>query len=140
MFKPSTKILVVDDMMTMRKIIIKNLKDMGFSNFTEADDGAAAWPKIQEAHGINQPFELILCDWNMPVLKGIQLLGNCRTDPRFKDVPFVLITAESEKSQVMEALKLGVSNYIVKPFTLEQLKEKLTLVYKKHFAASAVSV
>ena len=135
MFKPDTRILVVDDMMTMRKIVMKNLKDIGLLDVKEADDGAPAWDLIQKAHAEGKPFQLILCDWNMPKVKGIQLLKMVRQDERFKTTPFVLITAESEKSQVIEALQLGVSNYIVKPFTNDQIREKLETVYKNHFSS-----
>lgn len=140
MFKKETKILVIDDMLTMRKIISKSLKEFGYTNISEADDGATGWPLIEQAHEIRAPFQLILSDWNMPQMKGIELLAKVRNDPRFKDLPFLLITAESEKSQVIDALKLGVSNYIVKPFTSEQLKEKLEAAHKKHFAPSAVKI
>lgn len=137
MFLPETKILVVDDMLTMRKIISKNLKDLSLANITEANDGAVAWPTLQEAHDKGQPFQLVLSDWNMPQLSGLEFLKKCRADNRFKQLPFVLITAESEKSQVIEALQSGVSHYIVKPFTPAQLKEKLEVAYKKHHSAAA---
>lgn len=136
MFKKESKILVVDDMLTMRKIISKGLREMGYETITEADDGANAWPIIEKARDANQPFDLILSDWNMPQMKGIELLKKVREDAKVKDTPFVLITAESEKSQVIEAVKLNVSNYIVKPFTPAQLKEKLETAYKKHQPAA----
>lgn len=134
MFAPDTKILVVDDMLTMRKIISKNLKDLGLCNITEANDGATAWPAVEEAHKGGTPFQLVLSDWNMPQMSGLDFLKKCRTDDRFKALPFVLITAESEKSQVIEAVQAGVSHYIVKPFTADQLKEKLEVAHKKHSA------
>jgi len=140
MFKLDTKILVVDDMLTMRKIISKQLKEFGFTNITEADDGIKAWPLIEQAHQIGHPFQLILSDWNMPQMKGIELLAKVRGDEKLKEVPFVLITAESEKTQVIEAVKLQVSNYIVKPFTSDQLKEKLETAHKKHNAPSSVKI
>lgn len=132
MFAPTTKILVVDDMLTMRKIISKNLKDLGLTNISEANDGAVAWPAVQDAHAKGQPFQLVLSDWNMPQLSGFEFLKKVRADERFKALPFILITAESEKSQVVEALQAGVSHYVVKPFTADQLKEKLEVAYKKH--------
>lgn len=128
MFDPKTKILVVDDMMTMRKIVMKTCKDLGFTEFVEAADGAAAWTKISEAgSGIG----LIISDWNMPVASGLDLLKRVRSDGRYKHLPFLLVTAESEASQVVEAMKAGVDNYVVKPFAPEKLKEKLTEVYAK---------
>lgn len=137
MFAPDTKVLVVDDMLTMRKIVSRHVKELGMNDITEADDGANAWPKLDEAFKSGKPFQLVLSDWNMPKLSGLNLLKQVRADARFKDLPFVLITAESEKSQVMDAIKAGVSNYIVKPFTGDQLKEKILAVYKKHFPAAA---
>lgn len=137
MFPADTKVLVVDDMLTMRKIVSRHVKELGMNDITEADDGANAWPKLDEAAKAGKPFQLVLSDWNMPKLTGLNLLRQVRADERFKDLPFVLITAESEKSQVMDAIKAGVSNYIVKPFTGDQLKEKIEAVHKKHFPQAA---
>lgn len=131
MFAPTTKFLVVDDFATMRKIIKKVLNELGYTNVTEADDGATAWPLIQEAHTKGEPFQFIISDWNMPQMQGINLLKHCRTDPRFKELPFMLVTAESEQKQILEAAKAGVSNYVVKPFNSVTLKQKLEQVYVK---------
>lgn len=139
MFAADTRVLVVDDMLTMRKIVSKHVKELGLTDITEADDGANAWPKLEEALTSGKPFGLVLSDWNMPKLSGLDFLKKCRADARFKDLPFMLITAESEKSQVMDAIKSGVSNYIVKPFTGDQLKEKVLAVHKKHFPAVAAN-
>lgn len=129
MFDINTKILVVDDMMTMRKIVMKTCKDLGYFDFVEAPDGAVAWTKISEAGaGIG----LIISDWNMPNASGLDLLKRVRADGRFKHLPFLLVTAESEAAQVVEAMKAGVDNYVVKPFTPEKLKEKLAEVYTKY--------
>jgi two-component system chemotaxis response regulator CheY len=132
MYGAGTKVLVVDDMLTMRKIISKTLKEVGITDITEAPDGAAAFKATEDALASGKPFQLILSDWNMPQMSGLDFLKKCRADERFKAMPFVLITAESEKSQVIEAVQAGVSNYIVKPFTADQLKEKLTATYQKH--------
>lgn len=131
MFHPSTKILIVDDMMTMRKLVKKNLAAMGFSAFEEADDGQKAWAKLNEHTDIT----LIVSDWNMPNCTGLDLLKRVRSDSRFKTLPFVLLTAEGEVSQIKEALTAGVDNYILKPFTPESLKEKLEQTHKKRIAA-----
>jgi two-component system, chemotaxis family, chemotaxis protein CheY len=131
MFAPTTKFLVVDDFATMRKIIKKVLTELGYTNIQEADDGATAWPLIQEAHTKGEPFQFIISDWNMPQMQGIALLKNCRTDARFKDLPFMLVTAESEQKQILEAAKAGVSNYVVKPFNSVTLKQKLEQVYAR---------
>ena len=134
MFDPNIKILVVDDMSTMRKIVMKNLQGMGYKNFVEAADGIQAWEALTiPGAGI----DLIISDWNMPKSTGLDLLKRVRADGRFKAVPFLLVTAENEASQVMEALKAGVSNYVVKPFTAVSLKEKLEATYKKYAGGKA---
>ena len=128
MFDKSTRVLIVDDMMTMRKIVSKSCKDLGFTDLTEASDGQKAWEAIQAAA---PNFGLIISDWNMPNCTGLDLLKRLRADSRFKHLPFVLLTAESEGSQVAEAVKAGVDNYIVKPFSPEILQKKLEDTYKK---------
>jgi two-component system chemotaxis response regulator CheY len=132
MFDAGINILVVDDMMTMRKIVINGLKKIGFSKFVEADDGATAWPLIEESV-TGDKFDLIISDWNMPQLTGLELLKKVRATPGLEEVPFLMVTAEAEQKAVLEAVQEKVSNYIVKPFSPEVLKEKLELVYKKHF-------
>ncbi len=131
MFPTDTKFLVIDDFATMRKIIKKVLSELGYTNIQEADDGATAWPIIQEAHSKNEPFGFVISDWNMPQMQGIDLLKHCRADARFEALPFMLVTAESEQKQILEAAKAGVSNYVVKPFNSVTLKQKLEQVYAK---------
>lgn len=131
MFPNTTKFLVIDDFATMRKIIRKVLSELGYNNVEEADDGSAAWPMIQEAHTKGEPFGFIISDWNMPQMQGIDLLKHCRGDARFKALPFMLVTAESEQKQILEAAKAGVSNYVIKPFNSSTLKQKLEQVYTK---------
>ena len=128
MFSPSTKILVVDDMMTMRKLVSKTCKELGFTDIVEAADGALAWEAIQNA---NPPIGLVISDWNMPNCTGLDLLKRVRGDQRFGKLPFVMVTAEAEQHQIVEAVKSGVSNYVIKPFTGDALKEKLEAVHKK---------
>ncbi len=128
MFDPKTKILIVDDMLTMRKLVTKVCKEIGFSDITEASDGAKAWEAISAA---SPPFGLIISDWNMPNTTGLDLLKRVRADTRYGKLPFVLVTAEAEQHQIVEALKAGVSSYVIKPFTSEGLKEKLAAVHKK---------
>lgn len=120
-FKPDLKILVVDDFPTMRRIVKTLLKQNGFSNFTEAEDGVQAM-KLLESHG---DFEFIVSDWNMPNMTGLELLKTVRATPKLKHLPFLMVTAEAEKENIIEAVKSGVSNYVVKPFTGQTLKEKL---------------
>lgn len=125
------KILVVDDMATMRKIIKNMLTQMGFTNIHEADDGATAWPLIQSAQAANEPFEFILSDWNMPGMSGLDLLKNMRSNDKVKDTPFLMITAEAEQGNVVIAVKAGVSNFIVKPFSAQVLQEKINKIFKQ---------
>lgn len=128
MFSPSTKILIIDDMRTMRKIVTKALKDLGFENITESEDGAKGWAALTT---VDANFGLVVSDWNMPNCTGIDLLKRVRGDSRFTKLPFVLVTAESERSQVVEAITLGVSAYVVKPFDTESLRTKLDEAHKK---------
>lgn len=120
-FKPDLKILVVDDFPTMRRIVKTLLKQNGFNNFVDAEDGVEAY-KLLQAHG---DFEFIVSDWNMPNMTGLEFLKTVRADPKFKHLPFLMVTAEAEKENIIEAVKSGVSNYVVKPFTGATLKEKL---------------
>lgn len=131
MFPPNTKILVVDDMKTMRLVMKKALTANGFTDITEADDGETAWPIIQQAANSGQPFQLILSDWNMPKMKGLELLKLVRNDEKMRAVPFILVTAESEGEQVKTAITSGVSQYVVKPFTAEIIMEKLKSVFAR---------
>lgn len=125
------KVLVIDDMATMRKIIKNMLGQIGFKNLHEADDGATAWPMIQEAHASGEPFEFIVSDWNMPQMTGLDLLKNIRESDNFKHLPFLMITAEAEQGNVVIAVKAGVSNFIVKPFSAQVLKEKIDKIFNK---------
>ncbi|MEO0336741.1 MAG: response regulator [Pseudomonadota bacterium] len=133
MFASSTGILVVDDMKTMRKIVTKSLKNMGFEKITEAEDGQKAWALLNDPPF---PVELVISDWNMPNSTGLDFLKRVRADSRYKDLPFMLLTAENEAAQVKEAVTAGVSNYMVKPFTPATLEEKLKAVHAKHAGSS----
>jgi len=128
MFDSKTKILIIDDMFAMRKLVVKSFKELGFTDMTEAGDGAAGWQALTEA---NPPFQLIVSDWNMPKLTGIDLLKQVRADNRFKEMPFLMVTAEGDRAQVVEAITAGVSNYVIKPFDTAALKEKLEAIYEK---------
>lgn len=125
----SMKTLVIDDMNTMRKIIKKMLKEIGFTNIDEANDGKPAWKMIEEAHEAGMPYQFIVSDWNMPGLTGLDLLKQIRADERFSKLPFLMITAEAEQSNVVIAVKAGVSNFIVKPFNKATLKAKIDKVF-----------
>lgn len=137
MFPTTSKFLVVDDFATMRKIIKKVLTELGYTNVEEADDGKTALPMIQAAHEKGAPYDFVISDWNMPGMPGIDLLKACKADPRFKNMPFMLVTAESEQKHILEAAKAGVSDYVVKPFNSQTLQQKLERVYAKHFGAKA---
>ncbi len=128
MFSNTTKVLIVDDMMTMRKLVSKTCKEIGFQNLVEAADGIQAWEAIQNS---TPPIGLVISDWNMPNCSGLDLVKRIRADSRFKNTPFIMVTAEAEQHQVLEAIKSGVDNYVVKPFGKEQLIEKLEAVHKK---------
>jgi two-component system chemotaxis response regulator CheY len=128
MFSPTTKLLIVDDMLTMRKLVGKVCKELGFTDLKEAADGVKAWEEISTA---SPPFGLVISDWNMPNCTGLDLLKRVRSDSRFKTLPFLMVTAEAEPHQVAEAMKAGVDNYVIKPFDKDTLKAKLEAIYKK---------
>jgi len=116
-------VLVVDDFLTMRRIVRKILRDLDFQNIIEAEDGTAAIDVLK-----NTKIDLIVSDWNMPKMTGLELLRHVRADDRTKDLPFLMVTAEAQKENIVEAVKARVSNYIVKPFTAATLEEKLSKI------------
>ncbi|MBF0523558.1 MAG: chemotaxis response regulator CheY [Deltaproteobacteria bacterium] len=118
------RILIVDDFSTMRRIIRNLLRQLGYNNIEEADDGAVALPMLKA-----KKFDFIISDWNMPQMSGLELLQNVRADETLKDVPFLMVTAEALKENIIKAVQAGVSNYIVKPFTADTLKEKITAIF-----------
>ena len=119
------KILVVDDMSTMRRIIKNIMKQLGFANVEEAENGQDALDKLRA-----ESFGFIISDWNMPVISGIELLRAVRADDKLKTIPFLMVTAEAQKENLIEAIQAGVSNYIVKPFSAEVLQEKINKIFK----------
>ncbi|MBI4741955.1 MAG: chemotaxis response regulator CheY [Betaproteobacteria bacterium] len=126
MSDPKMKILVVDDFSTMRRIVRNLLKELGFTNVDEAEDGAVAWQKLQ-----NGDFEFVVTDWNMPNMDGLQLLKTIRASPAFMHLPVMMITAEAKKENIIAAAQAGASGYIVKPFTAATLAEKLQKIFDK---------
>jgi len=118
------RILVVDDFATMRRILKNILRQTGFTNIAEADNGKAALNELK-----SQRFDLILVDWNMPEMSGIELLTTMKSDDELKDIPFVMVTAEAQKDSIIEAVNKGVDSYIVKPFTAETIGEKLKKLF-----------
>ena len=119
------KIMVVDDMSTMRRIVKNIFKQLGFQNIEEAENGQEALTKIRADR-----YGFVVSDWNMPVMSGIELLRAIRADGVLKDIPVLMVTAEAQKDNIVEAVQAGVSNYIVKPFTAEVLQEKMNKIFK----------
>ncbi len=120
------KILIVDDFSTMRRIIKNLLRDLGFTNTQEADDGATALPMLK-----NGDFDFLVTDWNMPGMTGIELLKQVRADARLASLPVLMVTAEAKRDQIIEAAQAGVNGYVVKPFTAQALKEKIDKIFER---------
>ncbi len=122
---PNMKVLVVDDMVTMRRIVKNILKQLGFANVDEAENGQEALQKLRV-----DTYGFVVSDWNMPVMTGIDMLRAIRADEKLKTTPVLMVTAEAQQSNLIEAVQAGVSNYIVKPFTAETLQEKIAKIFK----------
>jgi two-component system chemotaxis response regulator CheY len=120
------KILVVDDFSTMRRIVKNVLRQLGYEHIEEAEDGAHALAKLRSGG-----FGFMVSDWNMPNMDGLELLTQVRKDPALKDLPVLMVTAEAEKDKVVTAIRAGVNNYVVKPFTAETFKEKMDRIFEK---------
>lgn len=132
MFAPDTKILVIDDMLMARMLVKKSLKELGFSNFQEACDGKEALKMITESGD----YQLIISDWNMPNMTGIELLKNLRSQEKYANLPFIMLTAEGEEKQIKEAFQAGVNGYITKPFNHDIFQAKLEFAHRKILAAA----
>lgn len=126
MVQKTIKILVVDDFPTMRRIIRNLLKDLGFENVDEAEDGAQALEKLR-----NSTFEFIVSDWNMPNMDGLELLKTVRADPELSKLPVLMVTAEAKKENIIAAAQAGANGYVVKPFTAATLEEKLNKIFEQ---------
>jgi two-component system chemotaxis response regulator CheY len=125
---PKLKILVIDDMPVMRKMVTKILTDLGYSDIEHAEDGAIALEKVKQAHSAGVGFQFIVSDWNMPNMTGLELLINLRADDSFKKLPFLMVTAEGEKGNIIKAVQAGVSDFVIKPFTKDILSQKINRV------------
>ena len=123
-YNPNMRVLIVDDFATMRRIIRNILRQLGFTNFVEADDGVQAWEVL-----LRDRVEFIVSDWNMPNMTGIDLLRKVRSDPRTTHIPFLMVTAEAQQENIIEAVQARVSNYIVKPFTADTLRQKIDKIF-----------
>jgi len=126
------KFLVVDDFSTMRRIVRNLLKELGFTNVDEAEDGVVALQKLRSG-----TFDFIVSDWNMPNMTGIELLRTVRADAALKHLPVLMVTAEAKKENIVEAAQAGASGYIVKPFTAATLDEKLNKIFQNMQKAGA---
>lgn len=126
MSDPKMKFLVVDDFSTMRRIVRNLLKELGFANVDEAEDGQIALQKLNSL-----PFDFVVTDWNMPNMDGLTLLQNIRATPSLKHLPVLMITAEAKKENIIAAAQAGASGYIVKPFTAATLSEELEKIFEK---------
>jgi two-component system chemotaxis response regulator CheY len=129
--RPDMKILVVDDFPTMRRIVKTLMRQNGYNNFVEAEDGVQGLKALES----NPDIEFVVSDWNMPNMSGLEFLKAVRSDSRFSHLPFLMVTAESEKDNIIDAVKNGVSSYIVKPFTGAALQEKLTKIFSSRKAS-----
>jgi len=131
MFDHNLTILVVDDFLTMRKIVERDLKELGFSSIVKAKDGAAAWEIFTQ-----QQIDIVISDWNMPNMTGLELLNSIRSSDK-PTTPFIMVTAESEKSQIESAKESGVDGYLIKPFGSEEIEAALNTIYEKRKAEKA---
>ncbi len=120
------KILIVDDFSTMRRIIKNLLRDLGYTNTHEADDGQSALPLLKSSD-----FDFLVTDWNMPGMTGIELLKAVRSDEKLRSLPVLMVTAEAKREQIIEAAQAGVNGYVVKPFTAQALKEKIEKIFER---------
>jgi two-component system chemotaxis response regulator CheY len=118
------KILVVDDFSTMRRIIKNILRQLGYTNTVEADDGTTAWELLNK-----EPVDFIIADWNMPKMTGLELLQRVRGSEEFEDMPFLMVTAEAQQENIIAAVQAKVSNYVVKPFTADALEQKIEKIF-----------
>lgn len=132
MFPPETRILVADDMPTIRELVKNQLKAMGFKTILEAADGEQAMQVLTSNQSVGSPIQLVISDWNMPKMTGLEFLKQVRASSEWANLPFVLLTSESERDQVTEAILAGVSQYVVKPFAAKMFEEKLKGVWAKH--------
>ena len=133
MFPTTTRVLIVDDMASIRDLVRNQLRAMNFNEIIEAEDGVQAWSVIENQYAQANPVELVISDWNMPNMKGFDLLKKVRSSQQFVQLPFILLTSEAEREQVTEAVMAGVSQYIVKPFSGKVFEEKMKTAYQKHF-------
>jgi two-component system chemotaxis response regulator CheY len=132
MADPKMRFLVVDDFSTMRRIVKNLLKELGYANVDEAEDGVQALAKLR-----SEPFDFVVSDWNMPNMDGLTMLQNIRSDPTLAKLPVLMVTAEAKKENIIAAAQAGANGYVVKPFTAATLDEKLNKIFEKLEKAGA---
>lgn len=123
-YDPNMRVLIVDDFSTMRRIVRNILRQIGLNNVVEADDGTTAWDVLNR-----EKIDFIVSDWNMPKMTGIELLRKVRSSEQFAEIPFLMVTAEAQQENIIEAVQAKVSNYIVKPFTADTLQQKIDKIF-----------
>lgn len=123
-FDPDMRVLIVDDFSAMRRIVRNILRQIGLNNVVEADDGTTAWDVLNR-----EKIDFIVSDWNMPKMTGIELLRKVRASEQFAEIPFLMVTAEAQQENIIEAVQAKVSNYIVKPFTADTMKQKIDKIF-----------
>ena len=131
MFTKDTRFLIVDDTKTIRSLIKEMLHNIGFRSFTEASNGQQALDLLRERAETPEEFQFIICDWNMPGMTGIELLDARNKDPRFAKIPFLMVTIESEREYVLKAVSMGVSDFIVKPFSESTVATKIRSIWER---------
>ncbi|MCC7405354.1 MAG: response regulator [Bdellovibrionales bacterium] len=131
MFSKNSRILLIDDFELTRVTLKIGLTNLGFKHLDEADDGDVALKKITDAYAAGTPFDLVFCDWNMPTMTGIELVKRLRKDNRFVRLPLIMVTAEADRANVIEALVAGATDYVVKPFDADIISKKIDLVARK---------
>ena len=124
-YDTNMRVLIVDDFSTMRRIVRNILRQIGFNNVVEADDGTTAWDVLNR-----EKIDVSVSDWNMPQMTGIDLLRKVRSSEQFADIPFLMVTAEAQQENIIEAVQAKVSNYIVKPFTADTMKQKIDKIFQ----------
>ncbi len=134
MFPPNTKILIADDLKTIRSLMLEILKKAGYSNFIEASDGKEAFAALVESLNSTQKVGLIISDWNMPNETGLDLLENKMAHAELNDIPFLMVTIESERDYVLHAVSAGVDDFVVKPFSEKTLLTKLGSIWNRRMA------
>ena len=130
------RVLIIDDFEMVRMMLKNSLSEMGLKNYEESENGVEAWKKLEESRLAGNPFNFVFCDWNMPEMNGLEFLIKCRSSEYYKTMPIIMVTAESEQTQIVEALKKGATDYIIKPISPEMLEKKVKKVVARYIKVS----